>query len=177
MIKKLILSAAAALLCVEPAAASDLWGAVRNNFGNVSIARYDTATGNMISGSNVFMDTAFSGQSPNLVDFNELGALAFDGAGNLWGATNNGFGVSIARYDTATGNMISGSNIFMDTAFSGQSPNLVDFSELGAMVFAPDSTAIGSVPEPSTWAMMIAGFFLTGAASRRRRSRPQETAA
>ncbi|THD64539.1 MAG: PEP-CTERM sorting domain-containing protein [Phenylobacterium sp.] len=40
---------------------------------------------------------------------------------------------------------------------------------LGMTVASSDAQA-GGVPEPSAWALMIAGFGLTGAALRRRRA-------
>ncbi|WP_231639301.1 PEPxxWA-CTERM sorting domain-containing protein [Sphingomonas profundi] len=43
-----------------------------------------------------------------------------------------------------------------------------DFYPLGGQLAGV--ATIGSVPEPATWAMMIGGFALTGAAMRRRRS-------
>jgi hypothetical protein len=36
--------------------------------------------------------------------------------------------------------------------------------------FAPDNATVASVPEPASWAMMIGGFGLVGAAARRRRA-------
>lgn len=51
---------------------------------------------------------------------------------------------------------------------TGQPSQYVSFDHLGAIAFEPDATPVSSVPEPSTWAMLITGFFLTGVAGRRR---------
>jgi hypothetical protein len=46
-----------------------------------------------------------------------------------------------------------------------------DFSEVNSFgTFASDTVTITAVPEPATWAMMITGFGLAGAALRRRRA-------
>lgn len=46
-------------------------------------------------------------------------------------------------------------NFFVDNAYAGDVPN---------------PAPLGTVPEPTTWALLIAGFGLTGAAMRRRKS-------
>ena len=43
---------------------------------------------------------------------------------------------------------------------------LIDGSTLSGLTFQP---AIGSVPEPATWGMLLVGFGLVGAAARRSR--------
>lgn len=47
---------------------------------------------------------------------------------------------------------------------------------LGATVLSPDAPVAGGVPEPATWATMILGFGLAGAALRRRRMAAMVTA-
>jgi hypothetical protein len=47
---------------------------------------------------------------------------------------------------------------------SGTTPGTAVISD-----FAPENTTISAVPEPASWAMMIGGFSLVGAAMRRRR--------
>lgn len=46
------------------------------------------------------------------------------------------------------------------------------FTSTTATAFGPalDGVSVAAVPEPATWAMMIFGFGLVGAAMRRRRS-------
>ena len=174
---RLILSAIAALLLAGPAVASELWAGSRNGFGNVSMAQFDPATGNMVMGSNVFMDYAFAGQPSQYMGFDRLGGLAFDSDGRLWAASRNGFGnVSLAQFDPATGNMIMGTNVFMDYAFAGQPSQYMGFDRLGAFAFAPGSAPAGGVPEPSTWALLITGFFLAGVACRQRRTQGDQVA-
>ncbi|MFS0771636.1 PEPxxWA-CTERM sorting domain-containing protein [Sphingomonas sp. 1P08PE] len=78
----------------------------------------------------------------------------------------DGFGTfqSIAAINTATGNrtpdQIGASGSLYQTFF--------DTGENPAATFARFTPA-GAVPEPATWALMLAGFGLTGAALRRRR--------
>lgn len=65
--------------------------------------------------------------------------------------------------------MVAGSNVILNYASAGQPSQYVDFDRLGAIAFGPGVAPVSGVPEPSSWALLIAGFFLTGAASRRRR--------
>jgi hypothetical protein len=99
-----------------------------------------------------------------------IAALAVSGpamAAELWAGTRNNSGnVSLAQFDAATGNMVVGTNVFMDYAGAGQPPQYASFDRLGAIVFGPDVAPVSGVAEPSSWALLIAGFFLTGAASR-----------
>jgi hypothetical protein len=44
------------------------------------------------------------------------------------------------------------------------------FQNVAAIDVTPGNSNVGGVPEPSSWAMLIAGFGLTGAAMRRRRT-------
>jgi hypothetical protein len=45
----------------------------------------------------------------------------------------------------------------------------IQFRNSGSRAFELDNVAFGAVPEPATWAMLIAGFGLVGGAMRRRR--------
>ena len=46
-------------------------------------------------------------------------------------------------------------------------PNYVDYCGLGEIIFA-DGSGVAAVPEPATWALLIGGFGMAGAALRRR---------
>lgn len=46
-------------------------------------------------------------------------------------------------------------------------PNFVDYCGLGEIIFA-DGSGVTAVPEPATWALLIGGFGMAGAALRRR---------
>lgn len=61
---------------------------------------------------------------------------------------------------------------FMNFDFTGgDSYNKIVFSQTASGGFESDNHTVGSlVPEPATWAMMIAGFGLVGSLVRRRRS-------
>jgi hypothetical protein len=65
------------------------------------------------------------------------------------------------------GNSISGTpNLGLTTAV----PNLLTATSFYDVTLTYESEAIPPVPEPASWAMMIAGFGLAGAALRRRRT-------
>lgn len=61
---------------------------------------------------------------------------------------------------------------FFNFQFSGgQTFDSITFSQVGnSGGFESDNHTVGMVPEPGTWAMMIAGFGLVGFAARRRRT-------
>ncbi|NNM76842.1 PEP-CTERM sorting domain-containing protein [Sphingomonas sp. ID1715] len=57
------------------------------------------------------------------------------------------------------------SRLRVNPALDGTNAEVADFAPNGRALFA-------SVPEPASWAMMIAGFGLAGAATRRRQAKP-----
>jgi hypothetical protein len=68
---------------------------------------------------------------------------------------------------TSFGNSISGTpNLGLTTAI----PNLLSATSFYDVTLTYESEAIPPIPEPASWAMMIAGFDLAGAALRRRRA-------
>lgn len=77
------------------------------------------------------------------------------------GAAVAALGASEFRYLRLTGT--AGGNIGGSNGFDLEAVGLVNFRE----AIAPPPP--GGVPEPATWAMLIAGFGLVGAAARRRR--------
>jgi hypothetical protein len=87
---------------------------------------------------------------------------AFDSNGGL-----------IASYDLeALAPIRSGgtNNFFLFRGIDGQGTGIKSFTMQGAFVIAAGSFTNAAVPEPASWAMLIAGFGLTGAAMRRRRA-------
>ena len=62
------------------------------------------------------------------------------------------------------------SGTFVATATSTQLSIFTDTAAASGNDFGLDAISVTAVPEPATWAMMIGGFGLIGAASRRRRS-------
>ncbi len=54
--------------------------------------------------------------------------------------------------------------------FGGAIAKSVTLQSIGQNAYESDGWAVSAVPEPATWAMMIAGFGLAGAAIRRRRN-------
>ena len=69
-------------------------------------------------------------------------------------------------------------NVRYVTAFLTGSNREVDFQNIGftAVVSTPVTPPVGGIPEPATWAMLITGFGLVGAAARRRQRMPSAAA-
>lgn len=76
---------------------------------------------------------------------------------------------------------INGTTIFSGQSYNGGNPSSILFGDgtgfgnasvdVRSLVFRYGADVGGAVPEPATWAMMILGFGLTGAALRRRTAR------
>ena len=67
--------------------------------------------------------------------------------------------------------------ISIDPSFAAQYPNyLSDFTLEFSVGAGNSAAAVGGVPEPASWALMLAGFGLTGVAVRRRKSIDRVTA-
>lgn len=117
-------------------------------------------------GSGSQIDWAITGLTPG-----HGYSLTFAAAGSLVVPTE-GFGVSVFGAPTtsfAPGSSYTPYSInFVATASSGTISFIGDVQS-GNAATALDSLAIGNVPEPAAWALMIGGFAMTGFAARRRR--------
>jgi hypothetical protein len=86
---------------------------------------------------------------------------------NDFSVTQSGAGVQFNRCSTGIG----AGNSFTDVALSDPCPKGTELIPTFAYAFAVTGNSLaGLVPEPATWAMMIAGFGLVGGMLRRRRS-------
>ena len=134
----------------------------------------DLAT--VFSGAATFT-TAATGVGAQPFDYTLLFATPFaydPGAGNLLvdflipgNATVSGSGFGFLTFDTA--NQLNDGVRSVVSVFGA---NPVGFVDTAAAITAFNTTGLnagGAVPEPASWALMIAGFGLTGAAIRRRR--------
>lgn len=103
-------------------------------------------------------------------DYNKLEVLGAGGSvlRTLFGNTP---GVGVPPIVGDQGNQANNRRIFI-TAESGEVITGLRFTSTG-VAFEFDDIATAGVPEPATWAMMLAGFGLVGFAARRRR---QQTA-
>lgn len=154
--------------------------------GTVTLATLGYAGGTNASGATIAQggfDPVLSlyGSDGFAIDFNDDGAgVALDSATGIGGDSllslalgAGSYTVIVSQYDNF-GPAFLGGNTF---AFSGQ-PNFrggfVDFygsqrnGGFALDILGADSAAITSVPEASSWAMLIIGFGLVGAAARRR---------
>lgn len=95
--------------------------------------------------------------------FNSVDVL---GAGGVLLTTISGGMLPPANGDQ--GNAITNRRVFI-TAGAGEAITGLTFRSTG-VAFEFDTIAAGAVPEPQSWAMLIAGFGMIGAAARRRRT-------
>lgn len=86
--------------------------------------------------------------------------------GNAWTVDGTGHPVN-GSYVTALNPADHVGNLWLIGAPIINCDHIIDSFKLNSITVTP---AAGAVPEPATWATMIAGFGLTGAALRRRRS-------
>lgn len=94
------------------------------------------------------------------------GITAFDRAGNLLGTvTNTGTGIEFLGLITDN-NTAQIAGVFLDLVGSEPAGFAIDNLRFGL----PGQVVNPGIPEPASWAMLIAGFGLTGAAMRKRRT-------
>jgi hypothetical protein len=128
------------------------------------------------------------------------GQLVFNGSGgatytytftegdNIRDHATTGFNESApniyATMDFGSGDHLDVQQIVLPVAFGTQTLMSIDFSYVGDTVpgdgeafLAALTTNVAAVPEPSTWAMMILGFFGLGFMAYRRKSKPALMAA
>ena len=85
------------------------------------------------------------------------------------GTTVSGPGFFLASFDTANqfnDGVYSVNSVFDGSAISGFANTAGAITQFTGV--ASDGTASGTVPEPATWALMLAGFGMAGVALRRR---------
>ncbi len=140
--------------------------------------------GAFVGGDGAFQDEPIQQTISGLVAGHEY-AVSFDWAAaqqaTFSGLTSSGWDVSLGAETFSTGNLAIG-----DHGFSGWQQSTFDFIATGSsetLSFLStgtggaaeppfsllDGVSLTSVPEPSTWAMMVLGFSLLGYASFRRR--------
>ena len=153
--KTLCIGAGTFLIAGAACAQGTPWFAAINGASNeVYIADLDPVTGMQGSGG-FYLDAG------NIIDQNFRG-FAFAPDGTPWFAAINGASneVYIADLDPVTGMQGSG-GFYLDAG------NIIDQNFRG-FAFAPDAAVVTpGVPEPASWAMLIAGFGLVGGAMRR----------
>jgi hypothetical protein len=152
------------------ASASDALGACGT--GKIMLAGRETGSDTLITLAEAdYADVFFNtGQNSN-VTHNANGAEWYNADNFSWGFAPGGQGVTKGECDVAEGvgriclHTVGGAGGYrIDNNLGLNGSN--NFEKL---VFAFNGTS-GAVPEPATWALMIGGFGMAGAALRRRRA-------
>jgi hypothetical protein len=156
----------------EPFSAQRLFTAVNSNVVDVNFFLPGTTTAALTSGFGVmFSDVDLANTtSITLFDAGNVSLGTFF-APSLFGQneTFSFLGISFADPRIARARITAGSGA-LGTGINETST--LDLVTMDDFLFGePGLRTSGSIPEPSAWALMIAGFGVTGAALRRRRSR------
>jgi hypothetical protein len=149
-----------------PALQGDLFFIANGSTGNDLAAWEQTLTGLTVGATykfsayavNVCCNSSFGG--PNANPF--LVAVKTNGGTSTIATSGN---------VTGTGNWLQFSGNFVATGTSAKISIFNDNSQASGNDYGLDLISVTAVPEPASWAMMIGGFGLIGAAARRR-SRP-----
>lgn len=188
-----LIAAAGALFAAQPTLAATLT--------SIDAIAGNTATSYEVSGSQISVDFDFASYSPTTLNFavdqGDAAAYNFDSAVNFFSsygadsltlALTGGATFDLGNVAAAFSNAIASLNAAGDILTISFSPTEYVGVELGALdstvgdflinrnglnagdAFSLTVTA-GAVPEPATWAMMIAGFGLVGGVMRRRQDK------
>jgi hypothetical protein len=184
------LAGASALLAAQPALAVTVT--------NVGVSAGNTANVFLVDNAQISIDFGFVSNAPTTIDFSvdagDATSYFFDSAINMFagsgvhyitmtltdGATFD-LGSVLGAFSTATAQLNGAGNVATITF----SPVEYVAGEFGSLVGTPGDFVIhgnglstadtfslivsaGPIPEPASWAMMIAGFGLIGGAMRRR---------
>ena len=114
--------------------------------------------GNTSEQNHLAEDVATAG---NMTSFNVLNNYVYNNQGTIPGSITAGFTYTPVSTDTQF------SEVLFETLDSAN--NFIDRTQINAQILSVTET-IGSVPEPSTWAMMILGFCGIGFMAYRRKN-------
>lgn len=146
-----------------------------------SLANTSTLPGNVVPvGKSLYLDIQAALVSAGLSSVEKLEGLSFgrilaDGSLSMFIVSDNDFSVTQTNeFGNQTDVCTSGAGgTFTNQTIGKGCPSgqyLLPSMIYGFRVTGPEATGVLPVPEPSTWAMMIAGFGVIGGTLRRRRS-------
>ena len=138
-----------------------------------------TGNGNGATGEVTTFATTFNLTGYDSANATISGQVLFDNFGEIFlngnqiGGTITGFG-SLAPFGSNANFFNAGLNTLSFTLHNIDGPDAFQVS--GLTVTADALPSVGGVPEPSSWALLVAGFGLVGVSLRRRKGTPVVTA-
>lgn len=174
--RKLILAALSASAMISaPALAATITvtgnfsGSFNNSPFNQAATFVGTSAGNSgQQGFNTYLLDSFTIDSGDTYTFDQTATPFYYYSGQGIEGFANGVTSNVFRFNTATGAFVATDN----TTFSVTNSSGTSFTGTNGVTFTGgsgiSSAITASVPEPATWAMMIAGFGLVGGTMRRR---------
>lgn len=117
---------------------------------------------------------AFNNYVGGITGVEQINFSSLQSAVSIWAANSNGGTISLTAYDTngatVATSTINSSSVWQQLSVSGLGIASVRITPQNAVYAVDDLSFTGAVPEPETYAMVVGGLAVLGAAMRRRKA-------
>lgn len=164
------LFAAASLMTAFAAHAGMLGSTVNVDFFYPDTSSFYCTDGSALVGAGVEYPSSCSGFDPVKIDITDTG-MSVDTGGAGWSVDSfNGFYLTVLAGSPITGASYVGGSMGVTSLIVDSGGLWVNFSGQSGGVANFDLSTAAAVPEPETYALMLAGLAALGVVARRRRS-------